>query len=332
MSLVSLLFRYFSAKDENKVLQRQAPPDLTLRTDISYTGRNEKYERLDVYWPKNARCPLPVILNVHGGGWVYGNKEVYRPYCLTLARQGFAVVNMNYHLAPKRRFPTQLGQINQVLGWVLQNAGNYPFDTNNIFLVGDSAGGQMVAQYAAIWSNPAYAALFPFTCPKGLSLRAVGLSCGTYTIAPVPKTERKKFTLPKNIRQGHDLLQQNPELFTGMMAALMDDYLGKNAAEDPALPAMLDVKGHITGKFPPAFLMTCQYDFLRDAQQPMCDLLQSRGVEAVCRCYGTEADKEMTHVCNTRVTVPQSAQMNRDQLAFFRRHIQPAAGGKNAPA
>ena len=57
-----------------------------------------------------------------------------------------------------------------------------------------------------------------------------------------------------------------------------------------------------------------------------------RGVEAVCRCYGTEADKEMTHVCNTRVTVPQSAQMNRDQLAFFRRHIQPAAGGKNAPA
>ena len=252
----------------------------------------------------------------------------------------FRTKKMSVHSDDTRRVTTQRLQEMKARGEKISMLTSYDYTMASIvdgagidvILVGDSAGGQMVAQYAAIWSNPAYAALFPFTCPKGLSLRAVGLSCGTYTIAPVPKTERKKFTLPKNIRQGHDLLQQNPELFTGMMAALMDDYLGKNAAEDPALPAMLDVKGHITGKFPPAFLMTCQYDFLRDAQQPMCDLLQSRGVEAVCRCYGTEADKEMTHVCNTRVTVPQSAQMNRDQLAFFRRHIQPAAGGKNAPA
>ena len=55
---------------------------------------------LDVYRPKlNIKGKLPVIMSVHGGGWVYGDKDVYQWYCMNLAQRGFAVVNYSYRLA-----------------------------------------------------------------------------------------------------------------------------------------------------------------------------------------------------------------------------------------
>ena len=83
----------------------------------SSRSRSGLWERICSSVPGRTtpRSPLPVILNVHGGGWVYGTKDVYLRYCLFLAQQGFAVVDMNYHLAPKKRFPL----ISAIL-WILQ--------------------------------------------------------------------------------------------------------------------------------------------------------------------------------------------------------------------
>ena len=319
MSLVSIIFRVIAKAGENKkAMSAPAPEELEEFKDISFTGKNRKYEKLDIYRPKAVSEKVPVILNVHGGGWVYGTKESYRPYCLYLAKQGFGVVNMNYYLAPGKRFPTQLGQINQVLGWMQKNAGTYFLDMDNLFLVGDSAGAQMVCQYAAILTNPRFAQLFPFTVPKGLKPRAVGLNGGTYEIGPTPKAGKREYSLPRSIEEGNRLLQSE-EAMQGLMHGLMKDYLGKDAER---LVPMLDVKGNITSAFPPAFLMTSYHDFLKVQAQPMCDFLRSRGVEAVCRCYGTQEDTHMTHVCHTNMKLEEAAQMNLDELAFFRERIR----------
>ena len=56
---------------------------------------------LDVYYPKGTEAALPTIVSIHGGGYVYGSKEIYRRYCMDLARRGFSLVNFNYRLAPK---------------------------------------------------------------------------------------------------------------------------------------------------------------------------------------------------------------------------------------
>ncbi|MFR5151238.1 MAG: carboxylesterase family protein [Ruminococcus sp.] len=61
------------------------------------TGRCRE---LDVYRPKQAQGEdLPVIISVHGGAWMYGDKERYQYYCMSLAQRGFAVVNFTYRLA-----------------------------------------------------------------------------------------------------------------------------------------------------------------------------------------------------------------------------------------
>ena len=80
-------------------------PDEIMRFDnISY-GPYGKDNLLDIYVNKNVTGIQPAIVNVHGGGWVYGCKEVYQFYCMSLALKGFTVVNINYRLAPENRFP-----------------------------------------------------------------------------------------------------------------------------------------------------------------------------------------------------------------------------------
>ena len=77
------------------------PPEIQRFDDIQY-GSDPKWNILDVYRPKSAADSLlPVIVSFHGGGWVYGDKEVYQFYCMDLAKRGFAVINYTYRLAPK---------------------------------------------------------------------------------------------------------------------------------------------------------------------------------------------------------------------------------------
>lgn len=72
-------------------------------------------QRLDVYRPRAREGEkLPVIISVHGGGWVYGDKDGYQFYCMGLAERGFAVVNFSYRLAPEAKFPASLEDTNAV--------------------------------------------------------------------------------------------------------------------------------------------------------------------------------------------------------------------------
>ena len=85
--------RMFSEGDDARDAGLTTPDSIIRYNDISY-GPHGKWNRLDIYRPKEAgNAGLPIIVSVHGGGWVYGDKERYQFYCMDLARRGFAVVN-----------------------------------------------------------------------------------------------------------------------------------------------------------------------------------------------------------------------------------------------
>ena len=73
---------------------------------------------------------------------------------MRLAQRGFTFVNFNYRLAPEYKYPTALEDINQVFLFIRDHAEEYAIDTNNIFVVGDSAGAQLATQYLIICTNP----------------------------------------------------------------------------------------------------------------------------------------------------------------------------------
>lgn len=290
MSLEALLFRYNASKSDRKRDAAIALPEgITQCRNISY-GPHGKDNLLDVYYPEGTAAPLPTIVSIHGGGYVYGSKEVYRRYGMDMAKRGFAFVNFNYRLAPKWKFPTPLCDTNAVLHWVVKNAHRYHLDPDRILLVGDSAGAQLASQYAAMWTNPVYAALFPLKLPK-ITIRALGLNCGLYDMAQRASDPRKGLSL---------------------------DYLGRELSpEDPRFRVLESIGIN----YPPAFLTTSCEDFLRENAEPMCRFLNERGIDAQWRRYGREGDKTVGHVFHVNIALPEATQCNDDTAEFFRRYL-----------
>ena len=290
MSISGIVFQLSaSVSDRRRDKKIPLPGGVTECRNIRY-GPYGKWSLLDVYYPDEAQGPLPTIVSIHGGGYVYGTKEIYRRYGMDMAARGFAFVNFNYRLAPKWKFPTPLHDTNAVLDWVCKNARRYHLDLDRIILVGDSAGAQLASQYAAIRTNPAYAALFSMTLPD-VNIRCLGLNCGIYD--------------PASLRRGTSL------------EGLTRDYMGKLAFTDDPRFRVLDAIGP---GYPPAFLTTAHHDFLRDNAQPMCDYLQSRGVPCEVRCYGSAEDKNVAHVFHVNIILPEAKRCNDDAAEFFRKY------------
>ena len=102
-------------------------PDTIQRDDNIKYDKKDKLQVLDVYRLKSLISEgkeLPVIVNIHGGGWVYATKETYQFYCMSLAEQGFAVVNFSYRLSPEYKYPAQIEDINSVFKWIYANKEN----------------------------------------------------------------------------------------------------------------------------------------------------------------------------------------------------------------
>lgn len=269
------------------------PEGLTRHLDLPYGPHEENL--LDVYYPEGTTGKLPTIVSIHGGGWFYGTKELYSHYCMRLALRGFIVVNFNYRLAPEHQYPAPLEDTCAVLRWMQENAADYCIDLNNVFTVGDSAGGQIEYQVLTMLTNPEYAALFPFEAPKDFRVRGGGMNCGCYFV-PFSRLLSPKMMGP---------------LF---QAYFPEDYM-------PIVP-QLKAQKYITEDFPPAFVMTAQNDYLRMMAAPLHRLLKRKGVESVLKVYGTKQQKDIGHVFHLNCRSQLADQCNDEQCAFFRAHMR----------
>lgn len=150
--------------------------------DLDYHSAYRK-GTLDIITPRQATQKLPVIIWVHGGGFVGGDKRDITGYAVELAAQGYAVVNMNYQLAPEAKYPTPLLQLEEAYNYIKQNADQLQFDMNNVFFAGDSAGAQIVSQFLLIQTDSSYSAFInirPSVDPT--TIRGALLYCGPYNI------------------------------------------------------------------------------------------------------------------------------------------------------
>ena len=279
-----------NAIDDAKRDEGLTTPEGVRRFDNLRYGPHERHI-LDVYRPKNREGKLPVIVSVHGGGWVYGSKEIMQYYCMSLAERGFAVVNFSYRLAPEFKHPVPLEDTNKVFGWVLENADVYGFDTDNIFGVGDSCGANMLGLYCCLCTDPDYAAELSVTPPEGFLPKAVGLNSGLYRL----------------VRGEEDLLD-----------SLAEAYFPGGGTEDEY--DSIALAGRVSAAFPPSFVMTALGDFLNVQAKPFYEHLRSLGVPAEYHCYG-DSENALRHVFHVDIKLPQARACNDDECAFFLRQM-----------
>jgi acetyl esterase/lipase len=145
----------------NQVLApwRTRHPDVKRIRDIAYTGGDEagKRQRLDVYQPREPGSGRPVLLQIHGGGWVIGNKEEQGlPLMTHLSARGWVCVAPNYPLSPRATWPEHLIAVKRALAWIRENIAEYGGDPSYVVVTGGSAGGHLAAMIALTANDPQY--------------------------------------------------------------------------------------------------------------------------------------------------------------------------------
>jgi acetyl esterase len=152
-------------------LRAAMPTDGVKRTlDVSY-GPDER-NKLDVYEPSVAGAtPAPVLIFVHGGAFVRGDKKNYDNIGYYMARHGVVAVLPTYRLAPANPWPAGVQDVAKAVAWTRANVAAHGGDPHRIVLMGHSAGATHVA---------AYALERQFQPPGGSGLAGVVLGSGIY--------------------------------------------------------------------------------------------------------------------------------------------------------
>ncbi len=111
--------------------------------DIVYKEIGEVKLLLDLYRPAEFEGDLPVVIWVHGGGWLKGSKDKCK--ATWLVEHGYAVASINYRLADVAQWPAQIDDCHDAVRWLRRNADEYGLNPANIGVWGGSAGGHLVA-------------------------------------------------------------------------------------------------------------------------------------------------------------------------------------------
>lgn len=119
------------------------PANVLPQRDVPYASTANRAQTLDIYLPKNAQGPLPVIVWVHGGGWSGGSKFPCPP--LPMVNRGYAVVSVEYRFSQEAIFPAQINDCKAAIRFLRANHEKYGLDPDRIGAWGGSAGGHLVA-------------------------------------------------------------------------------------------------------------------------------------------------------------------------------------------
>ncbi len=154
--IMQMVWRFCASGDAAKHAVQTPPENVVEFTYLPYVEDDNIYHRLDVYYPNGTKPgdELPVIIDIHGGGWMYGDKNLNEYYCLALASRGYVVFNISYRLVPDVTVNEQLQDCALALQWISQHFEDYPCNPNNIMLTGDSAGGMLAVYSAVLLQSP----------------------------------------------------------------------------------------------------------------------------------------------------------------------------------
>lgn len=124
--------------------------------DLAY-GTESDLQKLDLYLTEGAEGPVPLVVFIHGGGFIAGDKrDMQVTVYWGLLNSGYAVASINYRLAPACRFPEPVRDCKQALRFLKATAGQYGIDPARIGVAGNSAGGYYTLMMALTPNIPLF--------------------------------------------------------------------------------------------------------------------------------------------------------------------------------
>ena len=118
------------------------PANYAAQLDVVYKNVNSPNTRMDIYYPTNPEKPVPVVINMHGGGWVSGEKEQQGGFNMYF-NQGYAVANVEYRMRYEALAPAAVEDVRGAMIYLLHHAEALNIDKSKIIFQGGSAGGHL---------------------------------------------------------------------------------------------------------------------------------------------------------------------------------------------
>jgi acetyl esterase len=208
-----------------------------------------------VYRPAGTSGILPVVVFFHGGGFVVCTLETHDPYCRALATEaGVMVVSVDYRLAPEYKFPAGVEDCLAATDWVLGHLEKLGGDSSRVFVAGDSAGATLATVAALMLRDRGEA----------------GRLAGQILLYPVAGYYDPPTVSYLEMAEGYGLTRKG-------MVWFWDHYLNDpgEAKEFRAAPLMASSLAGL----PRAFVVTAEYDVLRDEGQAYARRMEAGGVD-----------------------------------------------------
>jgi acetyl esterase/lipase len=249
---------------------------------------------LDIYTPDGVGGkPRPVILWVHGGGFISSSPATVADYTILLAHAGYTVASLDYSLAPGVRYPAPVQQGNAALRFLRGNAARFGGDPARIVLGGDSAGAQIASELAAAQTDPGLARSAGITpaVPSG-ALRGVVLFCGLYDLRTVGST-------------GFPALRTYLWSYTGV----------RDWTSYPAIDQLSTVL-HVTPGYPPTFLSVGDADPFA-AQAAELGLALKQHAVPLTTLFWTGTGDHLNHEYQFNFDLPEARTAFQRTLAFL---------------
>jgi acetyl esterase len=243
---------------ERRAITQPDPPAVGAVRDLHAAGP-EAVVPLRLYEPVQGTWPHPVLVYYHGGGWVIGDLDTHDVVCRQLCRDsGWAVLSVDYRLAPEHPFPAAPDDALAAVRWVREHGAAHGLDATRIALGGDSAGGNLAAVAAIAMRNAGDApALLQLLIYPATDMRAVAPS-------------------HTHNGQGYVLTADTIAYFRGFYTpqpAQWEDWR--------VSPLLADDLSHL----PPALVLTAGFDPLRDEGRQYADALAAAGVKSQYVCF-----------------------------------------------
>lgn len=272
----------------------QTPPDkVESRRDLAYMPTGKWQHRLDLFRPEGEEGVLPLIVDVHGGGWMYGDKELNEYYCMSLAKYGFMVADINYSLVPDTDLRGQIADIFEALNWCFEHGREYGGDPEQLYLTGDSAGAHLALLACGAADSPEYRELYQVPPLKG-EILALGLVC--------PASLKIMESDPDPLRKERCRMIYGTEPKASPLWQYSD--------WEDVVPAC---------KLPPVFLLTTEGDKIQYPQAlELHSLLEKYGKEHIFLQWPPSEERNLGHVFNVlHHGYPESRGANEKMAEYF---------------
>ncbi len=263
-----------------------ASPELTIR-EVQLEVEGGRIE-LRCYTPP-AEGLLPIVVHLHGGGWVTGSLPSEDARCQFMAlRSGCVVVSVGYRLSPETRFPLPVQDSIAAWDWACANAGSIGGDAKRMAVSGSSAGGQLAVAIL-------------------LTLRRDGRPMAQFQLLTYPAID------PLLSQPSYAEFADGPFMTRARMAWYWDQYLAGADRHDLMLGSLTaDLSG-----LPPALVQVAEMDVLRDEGVLYAERLRALGVEAEVSLH-----KGMIHgFIAIAPNHPQSTVALEEACTALRRHL-----------